>query len=136
MATKKEKETGVKITKEQEKALQEAVKENLAAERDPASVVKDTTKESMVSKENAVNVLDESVAKQVSRMGRQTAEKLRNSPKEKVLIPKDKLNMNDEYVVVGINGWNLQIQRGVPVILPRQVVNLLAQAGYGPTLVR
>ena len=130
MAKKKE------ATEEQKEVLQQAVKEGLAAERDPASVVKDTTKESMVSQEDAVNILDESIAKQVSRMGRLTAEKLRNSPNEKVLIPKDKLNMHDEYVVVGINGWNLQIQRGVPVILPRQVVDLLAQGGYSPTLVR
>lgn len=130
MAKKKE------ATEEQKEVLQQAVKEGLAAERDPASVVKDTTKESMVSQEDAVNILDESIAKQVSRMGRLTAEKLQNSPKEKVLIPKDKLNEHDEYVVVGINGWNLQIQRGTPVILPRQVVDLLAQGGYSPTLVR
>ena len=73
---------------------------------------------------------------QVTAIARKTAEELKTFPKEKVMIPADKLNTQDTYAVVGINGWNLQIQRGVPVLLPVPVVELLENGGYNPTQVR
>jgi len=46
------------------------------------------------------------------------------------------LNPKDSFVVVGINGWNLQIQREVDVHLPKPVIDLLRLGGYNPTLVK
>jgi len=102
-----------------------------SAEHDPVATVKGAPKSP-----EAVDVLDATIEQQVTQLGRSTAEVLRKSPKEKIMIPVDKLNEHDSYVLVGINGWNFQIQRGVPVVLPVQVVDLLADAGYAPTRVR
>lgn len=80
--------------------------------------------------------LDASIEKQVTSLGKAMAEKLRTYPQEKVMIPVDKLNKSDSFVVVGLNGFNIQIQRGKTVSLPRPVVDLLIQGGYAPTMVR
>ena len=77
-----------------------------------------------------------SIESDLNNHATKTAEELKTFPKEKVMIPKDKLNPQDSYAVVGINGWNLQIQRGVPVVLPVPVVELLEDGGYNPTHVR
>ena len=76
------------------------------------------------------------VEAQITAIAKETAEKLKQCPKEKVMIPKDRLNAQSTYVVVGINGWNIQIQRGTPVLLPVPVVELLENGGYAPTQVR
>ncbi len=80
--------------------------------------------------------LSPSIEKQVTSMGRAVAEKLKTYPQEKVQLPIDKLNKGVMDVVVGINGFNIQIKRGVPVMLPIPVVDLLIQGGYNPTIVR
>lgn len=108
------------------------VKEDLAAETDPKSKVNVDNSH----KEEAIDVIQLSIEKQLSQLGKKTAELLKARPQEKVLVPIDKLNKYDEFVVVGINGWNLQIQKGVPVMLPDCVVDLLIDGGYQPTRVR
>lgn len=126
-----------KITKDmitENRKASNGVTEGLAAERDPASIPKpfyDT-------KEAAKEVFGSSagVEAQVSEISRATAAELAKYPKEKVIIPKDKLNPHDGFVVVGINGWNIQIMRDTPVLLPEPVVILLEQGGYAPTRVR
>ncbi len=85
---------------------------------------------------NTVQQLDPSIEKQITTMGRAMAEKLKTYPQEKVMIPIDKLNKGVTDVVVGMNGFNIQIKRGVPVMLPIPVVDLLIQARYNPTIVR
>jgi len=102
------------------------VVEGMTQERDPDTVMTEDVPKNM----------EKSIEKQVTQMGKQTAEKLRQYPQEKVLIPVDKLNKHIQDVVVGINGWNFQIQRNVPVELPSPVVDLLERAGYAPTRVR
>jgi len=120
--------------KEDGESLNEgAVEEGMGAERDPASVPKphyDTDAETVDITEQ------QGVEAQVSALAKDTAEKLKKYPKERVMIPEDKLNPQSSFVVVGINGWNLQIQRKTPVILPSPVVELLEQGGYAPTRVR
>jgi hypothetical protein len=110
----------------------EAVKEGVP-ERDQTSIPKP-----LYDKEaEAIDFTDQQgIEAQVTAIARKTAEELKTFPKEKVMIPKDKLNPQDSYAVVGINGWNLQIQRGVPVVLPVPVVELLEDGGYSPTRVR
>lgn len=114
-----------------EKVLKETVKESMP-DRDPAPIVK---KEYDISVP-ADDMLDKTIEAQVTQLGRATAEKLKGFPKEKVLIPIDKLNKDDKYAIVGINGWNFQIERGKPVLLPEPVVVLLENGGYQPTRVR
>lgn len=110
----------------------EAVKEGVP-ERDQASIPKP-----LYDKEaEAIDFTEQQgIEAQVTAIARKTAEELKKFPKEKVMIPADKLNPQDTYAVVGINGWNLQIQRGVPVLLPVPVVELLEDGGYNPTRVR
>lgn len=74
--------------------------------------------------------LDAQIERQVTQLGRRTAEKLRQCPQDRVIIGKDPLNEKDEYVVVSINGWTFQIKREVPVSLPEPVVKLLEQGNY------
>lgn len=112
----------------------EAVTQGLAAERDQSSIVKPAYDKDA----NPEEVFGGSagVEAQVTQVSRETAAALAKYPKEKVVIPKDKLNPEDSFVVCGINGWNIQIKRDVPVLLPTPVVDLLAEAGYSPTHVR
>ncbi len=109
---------------------QEGLEEGMTQERDPGPTI---TKETL---QEAKDVLSASIDKQVTQIGRATAKKLKEYPTEKVLIPKDRLNKDDGYAVVGINGWNFQIQKDTPVVLPAPVVTLLEQGGYYPTRVR
>ena len=103
------------------------VKEGPIHERDPKSDIKPK-----VVKEQPTE-LDGTIAKQVTQMGRATAEKLKKEKMYRVQIPVSELNKHDQQVVVGINGWNFQIKKGVPVTLPEPVVQLLQDAGYNPT---
>lgn len=109
---------------------QEGLEEGMTQEKDPGPAI---TKETL---QEAKDVLSTSIDKQVTQMGRATAKKLKECPTEKVLVPKDRLNKDDGYAVVGINGWNFQIQKDTPVVLPAPVVTLLEQGGYYPTRVR
>ncbi len=109
------------------------VKEGLMAESDPATRMKDPLAEQKLP---AVDVVKESLDKQLTALGRKTAEALNAQPKQKVVVPFKDLNPTDEYVVAGTNGWNMQIRRGVPVMLPEEIILRLAEAGEHPTLVR
>jgi len=88
-------------------------------------VVKDSTKKEA-----------EYVKPDVSALSKSTGKRLSEKPKEKVMIPSDKLNPEDVTVTVSINGWIYQIKRGNPVMLPQPVVDLLVRGGYNPTIVR
>lgn len=79
-----------------------------------------------------VLVLEKSIEKQVAAMGRATREALRKQPLRKVTIPIDKINPHDTSVLVGLNGFNLQIKRNVPVVLPQPIIDLLVIGGYSP----
>jgi len=111
---------------------QDVVKEG-APERDQSSIPKP-----LYDKEaEPIDIINQAgVEAQVTSIAKKTAEALKKYPKEKVVIPQDKLNPQSTYVVAGINGWNIQIQRGIPVWLPEPVVVLLEDAGYSPTHVR
>ena len=50
--------------------------------------------------------------------------------KVKVIIPADRLNPKDEYVTASINGYTLQIKRGVAVEIPEPFYKILKEAGY------
>lgn len=71
---------------------------------------------------------DASIEEQVLELGRKTADRLNSERKERVIIAKDPLNKDDNYVVVGINGYNYQIEREKPVELPISVIRLLEQS--------
>lgn len=107
--------------------------EGLMAERDPASAMNDPF---AVDKSKAVDLVARGLDQQISRAARETGEKLNAMPKDNIMIPIDKQNPHDSFVIVGINGYYLQIQRGKKVALPRPVVDLLIAGDYGPTLVR
>jgi len=108
--------------------------EGIMAEMDPRSRVADRL---INEKTPAIDVVKESLDRQVTNLGRRTAEQFKKYPKRKVVIPKDPLNPKDEYgVVVGVNGWTFNIPRGKPVELPDPVIDLLIGGGYNPTLVR
>ena len=109
------------------------LKEGFTAEEDPRSKIYDPL---AIQRGPAEDVVKKSLNEQLTALGRKTARKLSDQPKHKVMIPIKELNPNDSSVVVGINGWNLQIKRGVPVLLPEEVVKLLAGAGETPTIVR
>lgn len=83
-----------------------------------------------------IDNLERSIESQVAAMGQATAEALRKEQKYKVLIPIDKLNPNNNEVVVALNGWNLQIKKNVPVMLAEPIYDILEESGYNPTLVR
>ena len=113
-------------------AEQSAVMEG-APERDQSS----TPKPMYDRDAEAIDITNQvGIEAQVTAIAKSTAEALKKYPKEKVVIPQDKLNPQSTYVVAGINGWNIQIQRGVPVWLPEPVVVLLEDGGYTPTRVR
>ena len=50
--------------------------------------------------------------------------------KVRVIIPADRLNPKDEYVTASINGYTLQIKRGVAVEIPEPFYKILKEAGY------
>lgn len=105
----------------------------LMAERDPASVMPDPF---AVDKAKAVDVIAKGLDQQISRAARETGKLLNAMPKDNVMIPVDKQNRHDEYVVAAINGFTFRIERGKKVALPRPVIDLLIDGDYGPTLVR
>jgi uncharacterized protein YbaR (Trm112 family) len=109
------------------------LKEGFTAEVDPASRLKDAR---AYEKVEAEDIIKSSLNRQITELGRKTAKALENSPKHKVMIPENKLSPEDTFVVAAINGWTFQIKRGVPVLLPDEIINLLADGGYTPTLVR
>ncbi len=109
------------------------LKEGIMAESDPATKLLDPL---AAHKGEAADVVKQSLDGQLTALGRKTAELLKQCPKHKVVIPFKELNPDDDFVVVGINGWNLQIKRGVPVMLPDEVIHALSVGGESPTLVR
>lgn len=50
--------------------------------------------------------------------------------KIKIAVPKDKLNPKDEYITASINGYTLQIKRGVTVEIPEPFYLVLKEAEY------
>jgi hypothetical protein len=109
------------------------LEEGFLAESDPLSKMKDPLG---LQKGPGEDVINESLNKQVTALGRETAKKLNELPKHKVVIPYKELNPDDHFVVVGTNGWNMQIKRGVPVMLPDEIIKRLGESGEAPTLVR
>lgn len=120
-------------TPKKEVKVSKDVEEGFIAERDPASKMADPF---AVDKSEPVDVIRESLDQQISSVARATGKKLNGMPKDNVIVPIDKMNKGDQYVEVGINGYNFRFKRGVKVALPRAVVDLLITADYGPTLVR
>jgi hypothetical protein len=118
---------------EEEIMERDDIKEGLMAEADPASKMADPL---AAHSEPAEDVVRLSLDGQLTALGRETAEKLNKTKKQKVLIPMKDLNPDDAFVVVGTNGWNTQIKRGKPVMLPEEIIHRLTEAGEGPTLVR
>ncbi len=110
------------------------LQEGIMAESDPRSRVKDRL---IDEKTPAIDVVKESLDRQITNLGRKTAEKFKEYPRRKVVIPVDPLNPKDEYgVPVAVNGWTYNIPRGKPVYLPDPIIDLLIGGGYNPTLVR
>lgn len=109
------------------------LKEGFLAEEDPTSKMKDPL---AAHKEQAEDVVRKSLDTQLTALGRKTAEMLNKQPKIKIVIPIKELNPDDEFVVIGTNGWNTQIKRGVPVELPEEIYHRLAASGENPTMVR
>lgn len=124
--------TGDEIPEEVEEQEEDVV-EGLSAESEPASTLPKKSKEQEAAEEAAAQA---SVAKMVKQMGKQTAAALAKHPTEKIKIPMDKLNPEDDEVWVGINGWNYRIKKEVAVELPVPIVDLLIMGGYNPTRVR
>ena len=112
------------------------LKEGFIAEADPRSHLIDPLKKHSGPAEDLVK---SSLNKQITALGRITAEKLNDEKrfkKYKVLIPESEFAKNEDYILVGTNGWNMQIKRGVPVMLPDVIIDRLSRSGYNPTLVR
>ncbi len=108
------------------------LKEGFVAESDPSSKVKEA---STAYKQDAEDLLTKSLNQQVTGLGRRTAEKLKGEEKIKLMVPKNELMPDDEFVVVGINGWVTQIRRGEPVMVPKSFFEHLSNGGYNPTIV-
>jgi len=122
------------IASDDEEIIQhDDVKEGLMAESDPASKMADPL---AAQSEPAADIVKMSLDKQLTALGRKTAEALNKLEKFKVMIPMREFDPDDTFVVVGTNGWNTQIARGKPVMLPEAIIHRLAEAGEGPTLVR
>ena len=128
-----EKAEKLNIFDEEEVEVKPDIEEGIMAERDPKSVMPDPY---AVDKAPAVDPVKESLDKQIATMGKDTRELLHKSPKDTIIIPKDKLNPHDDYVDTAINGYIVRVKRGIKVSLPRPIVDLLIQGGYGPTLAR
>lgn len=84
--------------------------------------------------EAPVDIIDQSLEKDVQDLGRQTLLKLAEYPKTNIIIPIDKLNPEDLQVYVGINGRVFQITRGKKVAVPNPILELLIGGGYNPSL--
>jgi hypothetical protein len=121
------------IDPDEEMVEHDDLKEGMLAERDPASKMRDPLEE---HKGPAVDIVKKSLDGQLTHLGRETAKKLDKMKKFKVLIPFKDLNTGDDFVVVGTNGWNSQIKRGKPVMLPEEIIIRLSNSGESPTLVR
>lgn len=109
------------------------LQEGIMAESDPVSKMIDPLADQRGPAEDVVKL---SLDSQLTALGRATAEKLNAQPKTKVMIPFKELNPDDKFVVVGTNGWNTQILRGKPVLLPDVIIERLSISGEAPTLVR
>lgn len=140
MATKKkdvdifdEEVKDVVLDDEEEMPENDDLKEGFMAESDPASKMKDPLAH---HNKDASDVVKKSLDGQLTALGRATAEKLNALPKHKVVVPHKELNPDDDFVVVGTNGWNTQIKRGEPVLLPDELIDRLSKSGEAPTLVR
>ena len=108
----------------------DAIVQGLSADKDPSSEMPENNQGN-----EAQDILRKSIDSQVTQLGKNTAKQLAKQKKYKVVIPKDKLNPKDNFVVVGINGWNFQIMRDTPVLVPEAVYTLLVEGGYGPTVI-
>lgn len=108
------------------------IKEGLMAESDPRSQMSDP---SQVQNKPAKDLGKESLKTRVTNMGRKAGEELNQKKKVKVMVPIDELSPEDEHVVVGTQGWNMQIKRGEPAMVPEPIVRRLVESGYNPTLV-
>ncbi len=118
----------------EDKALREAAKKELEME----AAVKESNPDPKTEMKKAKapeepEELAQSIQAQVKSIGKRTAALLKAQRQIKVQVPIDKLNKSDKYAVVGINGWNFQIEKGKPVKLPEAVVKLLENGGYAPT---
>jgi len=147
MASKKEE--GTPITKladvysgkenEEETPEELADEAELPTEDEPvkASTGKRPSKPKQIDlQEEATDILaQEGIDAQLHELAKATKAKLDKEKKVKVRIPKDQLNKNNNYALVGINGFNLQIMREVNVYLPTPVYELLVQGGYNPIYV-
>ncbi len=108
------------------------LKEGFIAESDPNSKMSDPTHKHQGP---ADDVVKKSLDNQLTALGKETARKLNERPKHKVVIPKKELSPDDHSVVVGTNGWNIQVKRDVPVMLPDIIIDRLSKSGENPTLV-
>lgn len=112
------------------------VLEKMIDEAKESGVVPDETRQAPEPQEEPDGHLDPSIERQVRQLGRETAEKLRQCPSERIIVPIDPLNENDKEAVVSINGWVVQIQRDQPVTLPVPMIELLERGGYNPRRAR
>ncbi len=108
------------------------LKEGFIAEADPRTAMYDPL---AAHKGPGEDVVKQSLDGQLTSLGRDTAKLLDAQPKHKVLLPVDKLNPDDSFVVVGTNGWNMTIKRGKPVLLPEEIITRLVKSGETPTIV-
>ena len=53
-----------------------------------------------------------------------------NEKKVTITIPEDPLNPKDVFVTASINGYTLQIRRGVAVAIPQSFYKVLKEAKY------
>ena len=133
--TEKDLFADAEVTEEIEDEIKEHddMEEGFRAESDPASKMVDPLADQKGPAEDVVRM---SLDGQLTALGRETAEKLNKLLKHKVMIPTKELNPDDKFVVVGTNGWNTQILRGKPVMLPDVIIERLSASGEAPTLVR
>lgn len=55
-------------------------------------------------------------------------EKLSNQPKVRIIIPREKGESEGSYETVQINGYTLQIKKGVYVDVPQQVADIIMES--------
>lgn len=67
--------------------------------------------------------------KELDDITKKTGDKLRETDKVKIKIPVDKMNKQEDTVVVGINGFNYLIKKGETVEVPQEVARILEEAG-------
>ncbi len=108
------------------KILNKTSRETAVVDTNAENVVVDTNAGMSVVEQNKPELTESEINAGAKKVGQLLAKE----DKVTIIAPKDKLNPDDDNVVVCINGYKYKIKRGVEVEVPRPVKDILKEAGY------